>query len=80
MLSAQQRAAYIRAALQAIGYGVLMFLTVFQTSGEVRDAAIAGGIAILSALGIRGVAEGQYDAHRDAVGDVRPGDVGSAPS
>lgn len=78
-MSAQQRAAYVRAALQAIGYGILMFLTVYQTSGNVEDAAIAGGIAILSALGIRGVVEGQFDARRAATGDVRRGDVGSGP-
>lgn len=64
LLSRQQRVAYIRATVQAIGTALLVILTSYQLHGGWEPALIAGGIAALSALGIRGVAEGAVDTAR----------------
>ena len=40
-------------------------------------ALVAGGIAGLTNLSVRGLGEGSYDSHRNAIGNVQKGDVGA---
>ena len=67
--------AALRALYGAIIVGLLAGLTAMQTGQSDREAILAGGIAALGYLSVRGGFEGLYDSGRQNGGDVKPGDV-----
>lgn len=66
----------MRSLLNAIGSGVLSFLTTIQVTDNTQDALIVGAITALGALGIRGGIEGGSDIARDRAGTVLASDPG----
>lgn len=73
--SSTMTTALIRALYSAVIAGALAGLTASQQGSTDREAIIIGLIAALGILGTRGLAEGAYDANRNAHGDVRASDV-----
>lgn len=70
-------AAFIRATLGGALLFGLTALGTFQVVSNWTDALIAGGVAALTNLAMRFGVEGMYDSHRNAVGNIKAGDVGA---
>jgi hypothetical protein len=73
-MSAQLRAALVRAVV----IGVLTFGATFFTAVQSQPASKAAAVAAASFFSIvlaRGFGEGGYDANRQKNGDVKEGDV-----
>lgn len=64
--------AFIRAAYQAVGSGAFVALSTWAVTDEPKVIIVAAGIAVLSALGFRGVAEGAFDQIRKPNQNVPP--------
>lgn len=60
--------AMVRGVFSALGTGLLVWLQQLQRGSSVRDASIAGGIAALSILALRGGLEGTIDTARQGKG------------
>jgi hypothetical protein len=78
-MSPQLLEALKRGVLVALAAAVSAGLAAYVQTGDVQLAIAAGLVAAAGALGFRGVAEGLYDGHRSATGNVKPSDVGSGP-
>jgi len=67
------------AILRSVGLAIFMVVgagwAVYAQSGDWRTAITAAITAAGLALGGRGLAEGAFDAKRQAAGDVKPSDV-----
>ena len=70
-------AATIRAFIIALATGLSAGTAALTAGADDRTAIIAGVGAFASALIVRLVAEGGYDAKRAKSGNVQPGDVGA---
>ena len=78
LFSPQQVAAYIRSGWQALlTFAGTSVTGVLYANLNWTDAATLAAIPVLITLGWRGVAEGTFDAYRNAKGEVRPSDVGA---
>lgn len=69
-------AATLRAVVIAIVTGISAGTAALASGVDDRQAIIAGVSAAASALLVRLVGEGGYDANRAKTGNVQPGDVG----
>lgn len=75
-MSAQLRAAFVRALIVGFFTALLTFLTNLQQGQPSDKAMLAAAIAWVGVILARGFGEGQYDASREKNNDVRPSDVG----
>lgn len=77
-MTPQQKEAYLRGALTAIGVFLMTLLGQLYIDAETDKALMLSGIAALTSLGVRGGVEGVYDAARAKKGEVRASDVGAS--
>ena len=88
MLSSYFPPQLVAAAIRSVISSLVLFGTVTLGSYQLAAltesiptnwtlALVSGGIAALTNLGARGIGEGTYDSHRNAIGDVQRGDVGA---
>lgn len=78
LFSPQQVAAYVRSLWQAgLTFAGTAVTGVLYIDLSWSDAATLAAIPVLIALGWRGVAEGTFDAYRNAHGNIKPSDVGA---
>jgi cyanophycinase-like exopeptidase len=78
LFSPQQVTAYVRAAWQAgLTFAGTAATAVLYLDTTWAEGATLAAIPVLIALGWRGVAEGTFDAYRNAHGNVKPSDVGA---
>lgn len=78
-MSAQLKAATIRALYGALLTAALTGITALQTTDDARGATLATAAAFVSYMVARGAAEGLVDTSRAANGQVTPADVGYQP-
>lgn len=65
-MSPQFTTALVRAGLGGVLTGALTFLTTYSSTGSLRGAEIAGGIALCGYMLTRGGVEGWLDTNRAA--------------
>lgn len=71
--------ALMRSAYLAAGSGLLTFFITWGSTDALKGPIIAGCVSALSALGFRGMIEGNFDAARNKAGDVKQSDVTPNP-
>lgn len=77
----QVKAALMRAIIGSVmAFGATAGVAEALTNGQWRIAATLGGTAVVTYLVMRGGLEGLYDAYREAIGNVKPGDIQAYPT